>query len=173
MQKSGGGGRVEGLFDDRRRLTQAVRRLAERSVPADTIQVFILDEAGNPTREIRVEDEAGALKGAIIGGSVGAAVGVLIVIVFAVASFNPEDAGLFGLEGLASGIWAIALLTVAGAPFGALLGLGHWPGRKRMSRGEIDEGQGLVVVQSRTLAAVAREVLEEAGATRVTVTTSG
>jgi len=173
MGTSDGGDRVEGLFDDRRRLTRAVQRLGERSVPADTIRVFILDQAGNRMREVRVEDEAGALKGAIIGGAVGAAVGVLIVIVFAVASFDPADVGLFGLQGIASGLWAISLLTVAGAPLGALLGLGHWPGRTRMSRGEIDEGQSLVVVRSRTLAALAREVLEEEGALRVTVSSSG
>jgi len=159
---------VEGTFDDRRRLTRAVRRLAEKGVPADTIRVFIVDDQGTHRREVPVEDEAGTRTGALIGAAVGAAIGLVIAIPFSVGVSGEGGTEVGGLRAMVGVLWLAAVLAVIGAPMGALLGIGRWQGRKLISRKELAGRNALLVVESMELANVAREVMAEAGATRVT-----
>ena len=66
---------------------------------------------------------------------------------------------------------AVALICVSGAagvPIGAVIGMGHWEGRKRLAVPEVDNGGVIVVVQTDELADVARRVLRDTGAVDVT-----
>jgi len=159
--------RVEGTFEDRRRLTRAVRQLAENGVPADTIRVFIVGENGTHIREVEVEDEAGTRTGALIGGAVGAGIGLVLAIPFSAGVSGEGAADSVGLRALAGGLWLAMVLAVIGAPLGALVGMGRWQGLKRISRKELDGRSAMLVVESEGLTSVAREVMAEAGATRV------
>jgi len=165
--------RVEGTFEDRRRLTRAVRQLAEHGVPADTIRVYIVDAQGTRQREVEVEDEAGTRTGALIGAVVGAAIGLILAIPFSAGVSGEPAAEIGGLRALAGGVWLAMVLAVIGAPLGALLGMGRWQGRKRISSQELQGQSARLVVESEGLAKVAREVMAAAGATRVTGSGSG
>lgn len=159
---------VRGIFHGREGVKRAVERLAEKSVPADTITVWVLDDDGKPKRQVAVEDEAGTLRGALIGAAVGGAVGLAIAVLGLAGAFGAVGVERLGLGSLAGILRAIATGAAAGVPLGALLGLGHWRGRKTLSEDELDGGAAMVVVESDELAETARRVLEEAGAERVT-----
>jgi len=82
---------LEGTFEDRRRLTRAVRKSAENGVPVDTIRVFIVGENGTHMREWEVEDEAGTQTGTVIGAVVGAGIGPILAIPFSAGMAGKEE----------------------------------------------------------------------------------
>lgn len=157
---------VRGIFHDERRVTRAVELLVERSVPVDEITVTVLDASGRPKRDIPVEDEMGALRGAVIGGIAGAALGfvtaLLAIGLYAGWAQLPTPAGLsWLLRGALIGL-------VGGVPLGGLLGMGRWRKTEELEAEDLERGSVVVAVESDELADLAREVLEEAGAERVT-----
>lgn len=162
--------RVRGVFRSHESVTDAVRRLSERSVPSDEIEVFVLDAAGNRKRKVQVEDESGALRGAILGGVGGAALGVVIVGLVVTGVLAPNGIDPFGMRSVLGALRTILILAAGGVPLGAILALGHWEARTRIRPAEMNEGSVLVVVETEELAGVAREVLEEAGAEEVVTT---
>lgn len=159
--------RVRGIFSNREGVTRAVERLARKSVPPDAIDVIVLDARGEPTRSVPVEDEAGTLRGALIGAACGVALGVVIVVLTLAGVFGPVGVELLGTATLAGALRAILMSAVACVPLGALFGMGHWRGRKKIRLSEVEAGAVAVVVESDELAGVARRVLEEAGARSV------
>ena len=161
--------RVQGVFHDRRALVRAVERLAEKSVPADSIRVFVLDEEGNRDREVQVEDESGALRGAVIGAVSGGGLGLLIALAVALGLAGPVEVGFLSFRGLSGALSSILAMAAAAVPLGALLGLGHWQGRKKIAKEELRSGAALVVVDSAELSELARGVLDDAGAEEVEV----
>ena len=162
-------GRVQGVFHDRKALVRAVERLAEKSVPADSIRVYVLDQQGNRDREVEVEDESGALRGAIIGAVAGGVLGLLIAVAVALGLAGPVEVGFLSFRGLSGALSSILALAGAAVPLGALLGLGHWQGRKKIDEKELQSGAALVVVDSAELSELARQVLDDAGAEEVEV----
>lgn len=160
--------RVRGVFRDRAAVARAVRRLAQKSVPSDAIEVAVLDARGEPVRRVPVEDESGALRGAVIGGLAGAALGVVLVTLALSGAFGPVPVDPLGWRSLSGALRAILMASVAAVPLGALLGMGHWRGRKKIELEEIETGSVAVVVESNELAPVARQVLRESGADQVT-----
>lgn len=160
---------VEGVFHDRRSVTRAVEALAEKSVPADSVRVLVRDDSGEHRREIPVEDESGALRGAIIGAGVGAVVGLAIAVAVGTGMAGPAGAGILSLEGLAGAFRAMLAAAAAGVPLGGLLGMGYWRGRKKISEEDFQRGTAVVVVESDELSQLARETLRGAGASDVTV----
>jgi hypothetical protein len=162
-----GGAVVTGVFSDLGRVSRAVRDLAARSVPADSIRVLVVDGHGRRVREVAVEDEAGALRGALVGAAWGAAVGLALVLVAALGVLGSVGTDLFGLDDLAGAVRAVAVSALAGLPLGVIVGMGRWDARKRISTEELAAGAVQVVVESRRLAGLARGVLTEAGADRV------
>jgi hypothetical protein len=164
---------VRAVFDSRERVSDAVRRLSENSVPADQIEVFVLDQSGRPARRIPVEDESGTLRGAIIGGIGGALLGVTVVGLTVGGVIGPEGANPFEMRTLMGALRAILTLAAAGVPLGAILALGHWQGRKKIGLDEVERGSLLVVVDTEELAQVARQVFEDSGAVDVRGGTTG
>lgn len=160
---------VEGVFHDRETLTRAVERLSEKSVPADSIRVFVRDESGERRREIAVEDESGVLRGALIGAGVGALVGLLIAIGVATGMFGPVGTEIFSVDGVLGALRAMLAAAAAGVPLGGVLGLGYWQGRKKIARTDFEEGTAVVVVESDQLSELAKRTLEEVGASDVSV----
>lgn len=160
------GGTVSAVFHDRDAVTRAVERLTEKSVPADSIRVFVEDGRGG-RREIPVEDESGVLRGALMGAVVGAAVGLGIVVAVALGYYGPAEVDVLSFRGVTGAMRAILGAAAAAVPLGALLGLGHWRGRKKISRDDFEEGEATVVVESDELATLAREVLEDMGGSNV------
>ncbi|MDX1492474.1 MAG: hypothetical protein R3253_00265 [Longimicrobiales bacterium] len=159
--------RVVGVFKDRKRLVRAVETLAEKSVPADAIRVVVDDGSGG-IREIPVEDESGALKGAVIGAAAGGVLGLGIVVAVATGVYGTPDVGVLSFRGVSGALRAILGGAAAAVPLGALLGLGYWQGRKKIAPEDFDSGSARVVVRSDELAELARRVMGDAGATDVT-----
>jgi hypothetical protein len=157
---------VTGVFRDPDDATQAVRRLTSKSVPVDSIRVFVVDEQGRRRRELAVEDEAGALKGGAIGAGIGAAVGLLIVILVPVVT-GVASPGTPGVSTLFGALQAIAWGAVAGIPLGIIIGMGRWQGRKKIEEAGLVPHRMHVIVESEALGSVARDVLERSGAERV------
>lgn len=158
---------VVGVFRDTDAVSRAVRELTAVSVPVDSIRVFVVDAQGRRTREVAVEDEAGALRGGLIGAGVGAAVGVVGVVALVAGLLGSSANELFGLADLAGALRVVAVCAIAGLPFGVILGMGRWDARRGISEAEIAAGRVEVLVASERLAPVARRVLTEAGAERV------
>lgn len=154
---------VEAVFHDRDALTAAVQGLFEKSVPADSIRVFVLDARGGRAREVDVEDEAGALRGALLGAAIGGIVGMLGAFAAAAGALGPVDVRPLGLAGLSGALAAGLAAAAAAVPLGALLGMGHWRGSSRIGALEMSETGAVVVVESAELAAVAASVLRGAG----------
>lgn len=157
---------VMGVFRDPEDVNRAVRGLTAKSVPVDSIRVFVVDEQGRRRREIAVEDEAGALRGALIGAGLGAIAGVLIVILVPLFS-GAASLGALGASTFLGALRAIALCAAAGLPLGAIIGMGRWQGRKKIEETGLIPHRIHVAVESEELASLARAVLEDAGAERV------
>ncbi|HET9948492.1 MAG TPA: hypothetical protein VFQ22_06200 [Longimicrobiales bacterium] len=161
-----GGSAVKAVFRDVRALDRAVRQLASRSVPVDAIRVYVVRGDGRPAREIPVEGESGAARGAFVGAGIGAAAGLVLVALALLGVFGEPVVGLLG--GFAGGLRVVALAALAGVPLGALLGMGRWRAGASISDDELSgSARAVVVVHSPALAARATEVLEASGAERV------
>ena len=159
------GGTVVAEFQDRASLNWAVRELTGHSVPVDSIHVYVRSPEGH-RREIRVEEEAGVLRGALIGASVGAAIGVIIVALVFAGVFGEPGVGAFGVRGIFGAVRTVLLTAAAAVPLGALLGMGRWRSRDQISDEELERGCVEVVVTSEELAPRAREILRRSGAVR-------
>lgn len=159
--------RVRGVFHSRDALTRAVRGLAEKSVPTDSISVHVLDEEGNHRRQVRIEREAGALRGALIGAAAGATLGVIIVVLLTSGALGSVGIDLLSVESVVGALRTIATTAVAAMPLGALIGMGNWRAKAEISAVELQDGAAEVVVESDVLADTARSVLFESGAESV------
>lgn len=155
---------VRGTFQDRDSVVRAVERLAQKSVPADSVRVYVDDQSSSAPREIPVDDESGALRGALIGAAFGAGVGLLIVVAVATGVYGPTGMGVLSFRGVAGAFTAILGGAASAVPLGALLGLGYWQGRKKISKDDFRSGSATVVVESDELSELARGILAESGA---------
>jgi hypothetical protein len=165
MQRSDSG-TVVAAFRDRASLNRAVRELTGHSVPVDSIHVFVRSPDGR-RREIPVESEAGVLRGALLGAAVGAGIGVVIVALVIAGVFGDPAVGPFGVRGIVGALRTVLLAAAAAVPLGALLGMGRWRSRGKISDEEIERGGAEVVVTSEELEPRAREILERAGAVEI------
>src|SRR5690606_27286894 len=147
---------VTGVYHDAERVTSAVRALLGRSVPVDAISVVLRDPTG-PDRDVPVEDEAGALKGAAVGAGIGGALGGLGVGLAATGAVVGSGGSallaagplLTVLQGALGGAMAGA---VAGIPLGGVLGMGRWKAKPELDPEELERGAALVCVHSDELA---------------------
>lgn len=158
---------VVGTFGDRGSATAAVHGLAERSVPADTIDVYVLDRTGVPTRRVEVEDESGVLHGVLLGLAAGTVVGLGIVVLAATGVLVDSDIDLLTYDSITWAFRVVALTALASVPLGGVLGLGRWRARKKISVDETESGSIVVVVATDEPTELARQVLREAGARSV------
>lgn len=161
---------VRGVFHDEKRVRSAVERLLEHSVPADEIEVTVLDAGGAPTRDMPVEDESGVLHGALMGAAIGGWVG-LIAAVLAIG-FSAGWSELLTAVGLSWALRGVLIGAVGGLPLGAILGMGRWRKDEDLGSEDLDAGSVVVEVHSGELADVARRVLDDVGAEKVTVTSA-
>lgn len=159
---------VRGIFHDEERVRSAVERLLERSVPADEIEVTVLDAGGAPTRDMPVEDESGVLHGALMGAALGGWVGLMAAVI--AVGFFAGWSELLTSIGLSWALRGALTGAVGGVPLGAILGMGRWRKDEELASEDLDAGSVVVEVHSGELADVARRVLDEVGAERVTVT---
>jgi NADH:ubiquinone oxidoreductase subunit F (NADH-binding) len=158
--------RVAGLFSKPDGVARAVERLQAQSVPADEIDVYAIDDEGRRTRRIIVEDESGTLKGAVIGAVVGAAL-ALVIMLLSMADVFGDWAGGWANAGWLNLLQVMAAAAAMGVPIGAVIGMGHWQGKKKMVTRDFGQGAVMVVVESDEMSDVARRVLRDAGADRV------
>lgn len=158
---------VRGMFTDREDAEDAVYRLGQESVPSDSISVHVFDPDAETNRELHVEDEAGTLRGALWGAAGGAALGLLVALLVPTGLLGPMPSEMFEAYTLTVAVSVVAILAVAGLPLGAILGMGHWRTGKRISDREFRRGTVWVSVRSDEMADVARRVLKNAGAERV------
>lgn len=160
--------RVTGVFRRRSRVVRAVERLSRKSVPFDSIRVFVHAKNGD-RREIPVEDESGTLRGAIWGAVAGGLLGLGVAVAAMLGLFGPSGVAAVSFRGVAGALRAVIGGAAAAVPLGALLGMGFWQGRRRISSADFESGTATVVVESNELAELARLTLHEAGALSVSV----
>jgi hypothetical protein len=163
---------VVGEYRDRASLNRAVRELTAHSIPVDSIQVFVRSPDGRRT-PITVESEAGVLRGALLGAGAGAVLGAVIVALAFVGAFGAPGLGPFSVPGITGAVTTVVLTAAAAVPLGALLGMGRWRSSGKISDRELELGSAEVVVVSEELESRAREILERAGAVRVSARESG
>lgn len=160
--------KVSGVFHDRKRVTRAVERLMEKSVPTDGITVTLMDAEGEPKRDIQVEDEPGVLHGALIGAGAGAGLGLVAAI--AAIGFYIGWSELWSVVGLSWVMRGALVGMVGGVPLGAVIWMGRWRKKEELGDRDLDGGSVVIEVRSDELADLVRRVLEDAGAHRVTTT---
>lgn len=159
---------IRGVFHDEERVRSAVERLLEHSVPADEIEVTVLDASGEPKRDMPVEDESGVLHGALMGGAIGGGLGMMAAVL--AVGFSAGWSELLTSIGLSWALRGAVIGAVGGLPLGAILGMGRWRKDEELASEDLEAGSVVVEVHSGELADIARDVLEEVGADRVTVT---
>lgn len=159
--------RVAGVFSRPDGVARAVEMLQAESVPADEIDVFAVDDEGKRTRRITVEDDPGTLRGAVIGAAVGATLGLVIMILSMTDLFG-EWGGPFSNTELIDVLRVMGAAAAMGVPIGAVIGMGHWQGKKKMVTRDFGQGAVMVVVESDEMQEVARRVLHASGADQVT-----
>jgi hypothetical protein len=81
--------------------------------------------------------------------------------------FGDPAVGPFGVRGIVGALRTVLLAAAAAVPLGALLGMGRWRSRGKISDEEIERGGAEVVVTSEELEPRAREILERAGAVEI------
>jgi hypothetical protein len=156
---------IKGRFRDSEHAAKAVERLADHSIPADEVRVFVVDDDGKPKRRIAVREGFGSKRGAIIGGLVGAGLGaVLALLVQADLLSSASIGGLNEAAPFFSVLWVAVAGGAVGVPIGAVVGMGHLLRRQRMTVSPTDPMSVMVIVETRELADEARRILREAGA---------
>lgn len=158
---------TKGVFRDRDALGRGVRQLFDKSVPSDSIRVFMVDEDGRRIRELDVADEAGAIHGAKVGAAVGAGIGVLMLVLLAIGIATGVDLDAGATDVIANS-WIILAGAVSGVPLGALFGMGNWRGHKRIPDREFESGAAEVEVEGAGVSGVAADAMRAAGADSVT-----
>jgi anti-sigma B factor antagonist len=155
-----------GVFAQRDRAEEAVKKLLEQSVPKESI-VYL-------TRSEREASSIGKELGAYVGGLMGGAAGMSAGVVAATALAIPGVGAVFAL-----GFGAAALLGLVGAGTGAAVGQGaaHDASAPSPTTGEasaedsayfrevLNDGHSLIVVRTESpqTAATACQVLDEFG----------
>lgn len=160
--------KVSGVFHDRKQVRRAVERLMAKSVPTDEISVTVMDARGEPKHDIPVEDEPGVLHGALMGAGVGAGLGLVTAIV-AIGVYAGWSE-LWSVVGLSWAFRGALIGMVGGVPLGAVIWMGHWRKKDEFGDADLDGGSVVVEVRSDELAELARRILDDAGADRVTTT---
>jgi hypothetical protein len=158
---------VRGFSTDAESVKRAVEGLAQASVPADTVKVFVVDQDGRRTRRVPVRDEPGALRGAIWGAILGGMVGLIVIVLAHLDVFGQVLLDPLGATSLLGAVRTIGAAAAMAAPFGALLGMGHWHGKAKLRNVDFNRNSVLVVVESDDLQDTARSVMEATGAQRV------
>lgn len=160
---------IKGYFQRPHDVSSAVDGLVASSIPIDELEVYVVDESGKPIRKLMIRDEPGTRRGAITGAIVGAGLGALVAILIWADVLGAEWAAALGPNALISGLALTCVSAAAGVPIGAAFGMGRWQGRKKISVPSLDSGGSVVVVvQTDELADVARRILRESGAAKVT-----
>lgn len=160
--------RVAGVFGRPDDVAKAVENLAAASIPADEVDVFAVDDEGQQTRRLVVRDEPGTLKGAIVGAISGGALGLVAMILAMTDVFGGLLAGPFSDANFLDLLRVVGASAAMGVPIGAVIGMGHWQGRKKMVTRDFGQGAVMVVVESNEMSDIARRVLRESGADQVT-----
>ena len=159
---------IKGYYRQPRDVSRAVESLVANSIPVDELEVYVVDDSGKPTRKLNIRDEPGTRRGAIIGALVGASLGFLVVLLVFLDVIGGAWIDAFGPNVFLSAVALVCVSGAAGVPIGAVIGMGHWEGRKKISVPHLDSGGVIVVVQTDELADVARRVLQDTGAVNVT-----
>ena len=155
-----------GVFAQRERAEEAVRKLLERRVPEESLVFLTRSE----TEAKSVGQQIGLFAGSFVGGAAGLSAGVAAATLLAV----PGIGQVFAL-----GIGAAALLGLVGAGTGAAIGsgVGHQQDAPAPSSGTgaeedstvfnkfLNEGYSLIIVRtdSPQIAAAACEILDSLG----------
>ena len=159
---------IRGLYRRRGDVSRAVDSLVANNIPVDELDVYVVDELGRPTRRLSIRDEPGTTRGAIAGAIMGASLGAVVLALVFLGVLGESWIDAFGPNVYISTLALLCVPAAAGVPIGAVIGMGHWQGRKKVSVPEVETGGVIVVVQTEELADVARRVLRDTGAVDVT-----
>jgi hypothetical protein len=160
---------VTGTFEDKKDVERALSALTRRDIREEAIDLVVIDREGLHPRHVsgsaiqgwRRGLWVGLIAGALLGALAGAAVmfGVPLVPVRAAAVLPGSIVGTT-LFGLLAG-------AIVGAPVGALVSLARKGRSVPLSKEEADQKVIVVSVRGEDVAGTARDVLAEAGATRI------
>jgi hypothetical protein len=159
---------VTGTFDGRDAVVDAIASLTEHSVPADAIEVMVIDSDGLHPRRVTARPTIGWWEGMRVGLLLGAVGGAACFALLASGTLPGSGIAQMLPDDILSATFVGAL---AGAgflgPAAALLMLGRGRRRVQISPEEAKHNVVAVTVRGDKVADIAREVLAEAGAARV------
>jgi len=158
---------VTGIFTSRPSAELASQELVKAGFPPEDISLLLTETTRGREFALRKSTKApeGAATGATIGGVLGALAGGLA----AVASITVPGLAIVAAGPVVAALTGLGAGAATGGLTGALLGLGIPEHEARFYNGEIERGGILVGVYVHgDRAKVAREILDSAGAEKVT-----
>ena len=158
---------VTGIFSSRSSAELASQELVKAGFPPEDISLLLTETTQGREFALRKSTKApeGAATGATIGGVLGAVAGGLA----AVASISVPPLALVAAGPVVAALTGLGAGAATGGLTGALIGLGIPEHEARFYNGEIERGGILVGVYVHAdRAKVAREILDSAGAEKVT-----
>jgi len=158
---------VTGIFNSRPSAELASQELVKAGFPPEDISLLLTETTRGREFALRKSTKApeGAATGATIGGVLGALAGGLA----AVASITVPGLAIVAAGPVVAALTGLGAGAATGGLTGALLGLGIPEHEARFYNGEIERGGILVGVYVHAdRAKVAREILDSAGAEKVT-----
>jgi hypothetical protein len=158
---------VTGIFSTRPSAELASQELVKAGFPSEDISLLLTETTRGREFALRKSSKApeGAATGATIGGVLGAAAAGLA----AVASISVPGLALVAAGPVVAALTGLGAGAATGGLTGALIGLGIPEHEARFYNGEIERGGILVGVYVHgDRAKVAREILDSAGAEKVT-----
>ncbi len=157
---------VTGIFHDQEHAARAIEALGAAGVPTDEISVMVMDASG--LHEVPVEETSPVLKGALAGGAIGAALGGIgAALAVTGVVVGPAGALLLGAGPVVAAIRGVLAGAGLGYGVGVLASLDHWKNEADLHAQDLEKGAALITIHSEELQDVARSILRESGAARI------
>jgi len=158
---------VTGIFSTRSSAEFASQELVKAGFPSEDISLLLTETTQG--REFALRKSTKAPEGAATGATIGGVLGAVAAGLAAVASITVPPLSIVAAGPVVAALTGLGAGAATGGLTGALIGLGIPEHEARFYNGEIERGGILVgVYVHHDRAKVAREVLDSAGAEKVT-----
>lgn len=156
---------VTASFHDEERASRAIEGLVEAGVPVDEISVVLMDASG--AHEVPIHETTPVVKGAVAGGAIGGVLGGLGAVLAATGVVMGPGAILLASGPVLAAIQGVVGGAGLGYGIGVLASLDQWKDEADLHAEDLEKGAALITVHSDELHDVAREILRESGAERI------
>jgi len=156
---------VTGSFHDEEFASKAISGLVDAGVPVDEISVVVVDSSGS--HPVPIGETTPVVKGAVAGGAIGGVLGGVGAVLAATGVVLGPGAILLASGPVLAAIQGVVGGAGLGYGIGVLASLDLWRNEVDLHAEELEQGAALITVHSDELHDLAREVLRESGATRI------